>query len=448
MALDDRIALTLYDRMMEVITGKDPGAGLPSAFDTQQTMFVMAQRGMVLNGADYRNPWSPGNTSGSMDATEAIATLVDDIPAVSPMLSWTGRKVSDVYTKMVKLVHVDEPPPSPEVQAARDRNNALLVETGKDDEGRPIQKPTQLAERENAAWQAYQDAYTTYIATWAAAQADPNLKRIWPMTGPTALGKVKRAFSDWGAAGRDQVETAKAQLATLNEGQVARCFADAQLRLNGYQLVNEADGATFLRTKIAPSDWASSDASSWPSFQLSQSDFAREASSEATSWGGSAGVGLGLWRFGGGISHSENRARMSEESTKIGIGFRWRICPIYRPWLDATLFRLPRWNLGTMTAPIAGPGDALMPLIPISLVIVRDVEITGTWSKQDSAHIDTATSGSVSAGWGPFSVSGNYSHRSTNDRFSAKRTQQGFTIPDIQIVGLVCSRVPPCPPSR
>ncbi|VVB94961.1 Uncharacterised protein [uncultured archaeon] len=140
---------------------------------------------------------------------------------------------------------------------------------------------------------------------------------------------------------------------------------------------------------------------------------------------------------------------MSEESTDIGISFRWRICPIYRPWMDATLFKLPNWDDGTYAGPgrIAGGPDPLMPLIPIALVMVRDVNITGKWSKQDSDHIDTATSGSVSAGWGPFSASGNYSYSSTNDRFTARRTNEGFIIPDIQVIGWVCSRVPFCPPA-
>jgi hypothetical protein len=65
MALDERIALTLYDRMLQVIAGAEPGSGLPSAFDSDKTMLVMAQRGLVINGANYRYPWSPGNAGRS-----------------------------------------------------------------------------------------------------------------------------------------------------------------------------------------------------------------------------------------------------------------------------------------------------------------------------------------------------------------------------------------------
>src|SRR5262249_51353990 len=75
MSLDERIALTLYDRMFEVITGSDPDAGLPSPFNTNETMFVMAAKGMVLKASDFANPWSPGNLTGSVDAAANIAAL-------------------------------------------------------------------------------------------------------------------------------------------------------------------------------------------------------------------------------------------------------------------------------------------------------------------------------------------------------------------------------------
>jgi hypothetical protein len=139
---------------------------------------------------------------------------------------------------------------------------------------------------------------------------------------------------------------------------------------------------------------------------------------------------------------------MSQDTTNIGLTFKWRVCPVYRKWMDMTLFRLPNWSLGSLGGPglIAGGPNPLMPLIPVALVIVRDVTITANWSHQDSERISEATSGSANVGWGPFSVSGNYSYSSTNDRFNAKSSGQGFTIPDIQILGFVCFKVPHAPP--
>ncbi|MEV2216155.1 hypothetical protein AB0H86_32850 [Streptomyces sp. NPDC050997] len=447
MALDERIALTLYDSIYQVISGSDPDAGLPSAFNSATTAFVMAQRGMVLNGADFRNPWSPGNTEGSMPAAARTASLVDEIPGPGPVYAPIGGTVSDVYRKIIKGVQNHEPPPSPELEAKRQELKRVLVEEGKDDEGRPTLKPTSLADAEEKAFNNYQDTYTAYVGAWAAAQKDPTLKPMWPIVGAQALQKPKRAFVDWGAAGRDQVESTKAQLATLNEGQVARAFADAQFRLNAFEIVNDLT-ETFLRTNITPSDWASADASSWPSYHFNESTFASEFTTEATSWGGSANVQVGLWSFGGGVQHSDSRQAMSQDTTNIGVSFKWRVCPVYRKWMDASLFRLPNWGLGSLGGPgvISGGPNSQMPLIPIALVIVRDVEITADWSHQDSEKITEATSGSASVGWGPFAVSGNYSHSSTSDRFSAKASDKGFNVPDIQVLGFVCLRVPPCPP--
>lgn len=444
MALDDQIALTLYDRIFAVIGGSDPESGLPSAFDSASTMFVMAQRGMALNSKDFSNPWSPGNTTGSIEATENIANLVDTIPAENHMYSPLGGTVSDVYSQMVTGVQAHEPPPDPALQAKRDALHAVLFEKAVDDEGRTVERPTVLADSEQKAANGYQDAFMAYMAQFVAAHKDPALAELWPIIGAQALSRPKSAFLDWGAAGRDQIASTKAQLSTLNEGQIARAFADAQFRLEAFKLVNGVE--TFFRTTVSPSDWADPDGSQWPEYSFSHSTFDSEHSSEATSWGAGANVNVGLWSFGGDVSHSDSRQAMSQDTTDVGVTFKWRICPVYRKWMDSGLFKLPNWSDGMGPHSIAGDPDPRMPLIPIAVVMVRDVRITANWSHQDSEHLDSATSGGASVGWGPFAVSGHYSHSSTSDTFKAVRDDQGFTIPAIQVLGYVCLRVPPCPP--
>jgi hypothetical protein len=446
MALDDQIALTLYDRIFEVIGGSDPDSGLPSAFESATTMFVMAQRGMALNSKDFTNPFSPGNPSGSIEAAANIANLADVIPDENHMYSPKAGTVSDLYSKMVRGVKAHEPPPSPEVQAKRDELHAVLFEKAVDDEGRTIERPSVLADSEQKGFNGFQDAYMAYMGQFIAAQKDPALKELWPIMGAQALQRPKRAFLDWAAAGRDQIESTKAQLATLNEGQVARAFADAQFRLTTYELVNGTD--TFFRTNVSPSDWADPSGSEWPEYSFSHSTFDSQHSAEATSWGSAANVFVGLWSFGGDVSHSDSRQSMSEATTDVGVAFKWRICPVYRKWMDSTLFALPNWDVGSLASAggIAGGASPMMPLIPIAVVMVRDVRITANWSNQDAEHLDSATSGGASVGWGPFAVSGHYSHTSTSDTFKAVRDDQGFQIPTIQVLGFVCLKVPPCPP--
>ncbi len=447
MPADDQIALTLYNRIYEVIGGADPSSGMPSAFDSNTHRFVMAQRGMALSAADYRNPWSPGNASGSVDAAFNIAQLADQCPADNPLYNPTGVTVSDTYAKMVNGVHAHEPEPDPAIKAKRDELNAVLIEDATDDEGRQVKRPTALADAEQKAADDYKLAIQSYQAQFFAAQKDEALKQMWPVIGAQQLSTPRRAFSNWAANGRDEIASTRAQLATLNEGQVARAFESAQFQLKGFELVNGLS-ETFFRTNIAPTDWASDDGASWPEYTFSNSTFDSSFSSEATSWGASANVQLGLWSFGGGVSHSDERQTMSQDTSNIGLSFKWRICPIYRKWLDYSLFRLPNWDLGSLAAKhgLAGGPDALMPLIPMAMVMVKDVHITANFSHQDSEHIASATSGSASVGWGPFAVSGNYSHSSTEDKFHAEATDQGFRIPTIQILGFVCLRTPACPP--
>lgn len=449
MALDENIALHLYDRMFEIITGSDPSTGLPSAFDTATTKFLMAPKGLVINGADYRNPWTPGNPTGSTQAAENVASLADPIPASTTMYLPGTERVSDVYSSIANMADVTEEPISEEDLARRDQLNQILYEVSKDEEGRTVQKPSALADKERLASEAYNDAYNAYIAQFLAAQRDPALAGIWPIVGAQAVQRPKRAFQDWASAGRNEIQAAKAALATMNKGQVARTFLEAQWKLLAFQMLNSGETVTFPRTSVSPSDWASGDASTWPSYEMSDSTVSTSHTSEATSWGAAANVNVGLWSFGGGVESSDSRQAMSSDTTDIGVKFRWRVCPINRKWMDGTLFGLPNWSLNDLGAPGSisdGAGGGRMPLIPIALVLARDVEVTAKWAHQDSEHIEKAVSGSVSAGWGPFAVSGHYSHSSSSDTFHAQRTDQGFKITDLQVLGAVCQKVPFCPP--
>lgn len=438
--LDEDIAMTLYDRILELVIGSDPSAGLTPVFNTEETMFVMAQDGIVLNGADYVNPYSRSNTNGDLRATVNIANIVDDIPQINPVFSPTARKVSNVYMNIVNGVHVTEPQPSPEIQEARDRIKAII----ENEDG----SCTQLAAQEYDAHKSYNEAYNNYIDEWVKYQADPDLRNLWPVVGPTKLDKVNRAFEAWGAAGRDQVKSARAQLATLNEGQIARCFADAQAKLVFYQL-GDGLGGTFLPAIVNTSDWASSDTSLWPEHNFSESNITSNHSESAKEWNGSAGLRYGIWNFGGGGGSTQSRESLSSETTDIQVSFKSKICPIYRPWIDTTLFKLKSWDVGTFAGPgdIAGGPDPLMPLIPIALLLVRDVKITANWREEDRTRFETATQGAGRAGWSIFRLSGNYNRTSTNERIQNQTLNDGFFIPDIQVVGWVCYKVPFCPPS-
>jgi hypothetical protein len=117
--LDKTVAMSLYDQMLNTITGRDPSAGLPSAYDPATTYLTLEQKGRMIYTKDYLNPWSPGNPNGNPDALVNITTLVDGIPNRSPVHADSSRKVSDVYTRMVKGVMVTEPPPDPAVAKRR-----------------------------------------------------------------------------------------------------------------------------------------------------------------------------------------------------------------------------------------------------------------------------------------------------------------------------------------
>ncbi len=425
MTLDKDIATTLYDRMLRVITG-DKYTGMPSHFDTPYTMLVMAERGRTLRDGDYFQTNKDGEKNTSM--------LVDDILAENKNFTKIGGRVSEVYELMVNNATVIEPPPSPQLIATRERNLAIL----QNQDG----SPTELHKREEAAKKIYQAALLKYQTLWAESDS-PAKKKEWSIKGPILLSDLKQAYMDWGVAGREEIKSAEAQVNMLAFNQVSRVFIDEKLRLATFPRSD-----SILTPQIIPSDWYTSNKESWATYYWKQADFSTTHTTESESWSGSAGLDLGLWSFGGGAGQSSTRQALSLETSDIKLSFSFRFCTIHRPWMNEILFKLPNWNLGSLAGPggIAGGSKPMMPLYPIAMLLVRDVTVEGNWGKTDSEAIQKVTTVGVSAGWGPFAVSGEYTYGSTTDTFTSQVTASGFKVPVIQVIGFVCARVPYCPP--
>ena len=124
---------------------------------------------MALSSKDFTNPWSPGNPTGNIEATDHFAYLVDTIPAENHMYSRSAAR---------------------------------------------------------------------------AESARPG------------LGRCRSG----------QIESMKAQLSTLNEGQIARLLRRA---VSARDLQAGEGLESFFRTSVSPSDWADPDASQWPEYSFS-----------------------------------------------------------------------------------------------------------------------------------------------------------------------------------
>lgn len=104
--LSDRaISEAIYDAILAAYT-QPPLPGLPPAHQPNATFIAYVWPGDPLVEADYDNPWTPDNDSGSTFAAENISTLVNKIPALSHAYTSNGEHITDVYELILQASSV------------------------------------------------------------------------------------------------------------------------------------------------------------------------------------------------------------------------------------------------------------------------------------------------------------------------------------------------------
>jgi hypothetical protein len=129
--------------------------------------------------------------------------------------------------------------------------------------------------------------------------------------------------------------------------------------------------------------------------------------------------------------------------------------PIIRPWFKTPFLTSKAWKLdhgnpevqskGEVLSDGNMPPDGIMPGYPTAIIFIRNLRLnfgnaTGSMSANFNSHSTQA-----SAGWGPFSVKGNYAHQDSHREQHAKSDSQGITVEGMQIIGFNCHVLPKSP---
>lgn len=213
----------------------------------------------------------------------------------------------------------------------------------------------------------------------------------------------------------------------------------------------------YQTTLLSPpiSAWANA---GWASFSKSISDTETHHYSKSTSWSGGFGVQWGLFNHVNvGANGEKTVVHDTSDVTTIDCSFEYLRCQIVRPWLKRDVFVNKDWTWkqpntfkylsdgGTLgaTPPIRPLGT--MPFLQTSIIAVRNVIIRADFSHTDRQEMTSRISGSVSAGWGPFSVRGSYSE--TTHSIDVRATFDGteLRIPHPQVIGLLGVLLPKSP---
>ncbi|MBX7155320.1 MAG: hypothetical protein K1X91_10175 [Bacteriodetes bacterium] len=451
----------IYDRIFDSATKAEPG-GKPLA-NTAKTMLTLMKPGMAINPNDYRNPWTPGNTSGSQDAAVNTARLVDVIPNANSLYEDSGKTVTQVYGDILNSVSI----PVQKKDAALDAQidaawNYLFRIVNQTDPDTGAVTPKTI---ESAVYRdyldnqsAYQNARLAYVGAYLAAQETPQGKNTWPLVAPTMQIPVKQAWDKWRANFADKVEQNLAILATSSQNSLQKAFNKAKEIFEGYGVTLDDSGGGLSpkieRVSLIPSNWySSSDTTGWTTVKVSAGNSIANASSDYKSFGASAGFSLGIWSVGAKAGGSWSSQHFSSETNNLSIEFSFKFVGIRRPWMSFHLLDTKTWNLGNFSPKKGGISNGtktqqktMWPLMPTGFVVVKGVKIKATWAKSDWDKMQSALSAGGQVGIGPFSIGGSYSQSHSSETWKSAFANGEITVPGVQIIGWMNAVVPYCAP--
>jgi hypothetical protein len=452
----------IFDNIFDSVTQAEPG-GKP-LMQSSTTVLSLMKPGLAISSKDFRNPWTPGNSTGSQDAAVNTARLVDVAPKMSTIYTDSGNLISQVYKQILDGVSIPAQPPNPAIEKQLSDADAVLYRTvnvADPETGQltPKRVETQLYRDYLDNLAAYSAARVAYTGAYLEAQKTATGKNTWPLIAATLQIPVRTAFDRWRGAGADKVEQANAIINTSTQNALQKAWDQAKKQYEGYGAVLDDPGtglsAPIVRSTLLPSDWhSSSRTTGWTTFDSASSNVATNRSSDYKSGGGSAGFSLGLFSIGGSGGHTKTSQHASSETNNLRISFQYSLVTIRRPWMTFNLLATQSWSLGnlfkkgTVSKGTKGADNqGAMPLLPTSFVVVKDVVISASWSKADWDLITSKTSGGGGFAIGPFSIGGSYAHSSSKETFTSAMAGGKITVPGTQIIGFISQVVPFTPPA-
>lgn len=455
MATEDGIVMnSLMAALYASVGDEDRVNNIPG----QEAYVSFSRPGIPLTPASLSFSFLTGSTAEA-DAAAGFADLVDTVPAKAPFWQPSARRVSLEYLKCIDqpILPVDELTEGEKALLEQARTTLETSVSFVDHDTGEVKKSTtesQLYERYKAKRAAYDLALLGYKTAEqnflrGKAAGDPSAEPIWITTEPLLADRLRAAFTDWVAAGKAQVETAVAERERFERRGAGRIFQERRARFNSLRRALGGGGADYQFTKYFP-DRFWEDALNWTEFRHTHNEVHEVDEQTVQRIGGGASVGFGLWSFGGSFErNTDDRTKKCDTSDYL-LEFRLAKIPLRRSWLDAGVFRSRNWALNYQLTSRAdnisdGMGGGTMARIPVALIVARDLRLNIAMSTELNTFAMEEISGSLRAGWGPFSIRGNYYKKSTSQTHDFVKDEKGISVPGMQIIGFVMEATPKCP---
>ncbi|MCY7767073.1 hypothetical protein [Bacillus inaquosorum] len=459
---EKQILATLFDKLKELVSDPEGTFSfLPQGAALQDTVYLQMCKNEMIDPSDFKNPRSPRFPQGDRRSAENWARLVDKAPTISQDVDFSQveKSIDVIYGTVVQGVNfTTQTNTDPAIEARYQEALSILYKKEKDPNGTDV-----FSDIPTDDFEKYLQLKKNYLLK--KAQLDvlkgnlnldlPEDQDAWASIQTIYQGERDEAYSRWRTSPVTKaIEDAIKDINTLKNDARKSAFSDARTLWDTSKIPSIVVGGglpDWHLTLAYPTEWYEK-VENYTEFKLESRNLRSDFSHEATSYSGGATYNLGLWRVGGGGGGSSEETHFSMEATQFSLKGKIGLVTIERPWFNGLLFDINGWYLngiaqgGLSNGQIEGNERSSLPLIPQALVIMRDIELSGNFSTAEQEIIKKSVEGSVSVGYGPFSLSGRYSHSSENRHFNSSFDGTTIKIPGMQVLARISWILPFSPP--
>ncbi len=429
------------------------GLGTAPAADT---FITLEWPGMPVSDAEYGNPWTMSNTSGSPAATQALSLLADAIPNASAVYSISGLGVESVYSLILEATVSGNAVTAKVFADAQSKfaNSALGSSLSADGSYHPSYgQPVTWTGNSQSGW-------TSVSVNLNASTSAPV-----PALEPHVATAVRATLAS--QAGATGWRSAPINLAALHRNVVPlRTVASVAALHHQPMMVPALAGFGEAHTMTA--ELTASHSASPAMIATAQGAVNRSLQSRVVSASLARPVPVSrtavppavLERMnhlpnGEVVNHAEAPVRpvviaqpvvaKPVTSSSLTLSMQVQRVNILREWMNPLLFRLGGWSLeglapGSLSTGTVDGNTGLFPLLPVAFLAIRNVSIHGTWSSDDKTYAGQATAAGSAVAFGPLTLSNAAASQSSFDGST-------LTVPGMQIVAWICSPLPKMPPA-
>jgi hypothetical protein len=399
-----------------------------------------------------------------------LAMAVDFVPDVSGVYNGDQQqtiyrtseaRMSHMYNETLRASKVVKTELTPEEKAKLEKFRKLMYTTKTEknlvtDEEKQVTVPGPVLEAYNAALQDSLDARLLYnakrIAAMSATGQDTLPVNDWAINAENYFSKVRAADARWVSQGyKNEVEQMNAYInqVTLRD---MHLWKQGLLELmDRAKLTDISSGLPFYYTTLIPGGFARS--SGWTGYKYYSGTTASNSRWSTSSWSGGAGIGVGLWSFGANASSSSQRFHANSSCSSFAMSFELAQVVVTRPWFYPEFFMNRGWTLkpgqgwtyDQLPSDGASPPHGNLIGYPTSIIFARNIMIDSSDFASAFDQQSSSVSGGGSVGFGPFHISGSYSHAQGSTNCTARRSGSSITVPGMQIIAFVNHLIPKAP---